>query len=77
MKASCMDIYAMVRRDIIEEEMKVVKGCSCCFVKASLFILVQKSGIATVLEHVCMGCLKDLCALIDRDLASSYAYVMK
>lgn len=77
MKSSCKDIYEMVQRKVVEEELLVVKACSCCCVKQSLFILVQKNGIATVLEHVCMDCLKELCHLIDHDLECTYAYVMK
>lgn len=77
MKSSCKDIYEMVRRDIVEEELMTVKVCSCCCVKQSLFLLVQKNGVATVLEHVCMDCLKELCRLIDLDLECTYAYLMK
>lgn len=71
------NVYTLVQKKVIDEELVVVKVCSCCTVKKSLFILAQKKGIATVLEHVCFQCLKELCQLLERDLECDYAYIMK
>jgi len=71
------NVYDMVQSDVVKEELQVVKTCACCSIRRSVFILVQKSGIATVLEHVCWVCLNELCVLLDKDLDCSYAYLMK
>lgn len=71
------NVYTLVQKRIIDEEMLVIKVCACCTVKKSLFILTQRKGIATVLDHVCFQCLKELCQLLERDMDCQYAYVMK
>jgi superfamily II helicase len=71
------NVYTLVEKKIFDQELLVKKVCACCTVKKSDFILVQRKGIATVLDHVCFTCLKDLCVLLLKDSECAWAYMCK
>lgn len=61
-------IEYMISSSVLKEEKIKNKPCECCLTNMSLFLLTQKQGIATVLQHVCKECLFELEEMIIRDL---------